>query len=384
MINEDSPARFEIIDRSQLADYPHDLFVSYCVDCACTVSPKSLPSPLTSSTYERQQPVCMTPELRFDALSNDYWAVFNPTGAMGIVILSRLSLNLLNIFKFPVTSTNVLQKYTEGMEDIDEIQQTITRLMQLDLIRPVNAEPTYLEETAHHLLTAWLTITNACTLKCTYCYVEKNQEHMSETTGKAAIDAIIRTALTENYPAIRLKYAGGEASLRLNTVFTLHDYAVNRCQEMGIHLQAVLLTNGVALRSEGVLGLKERAIEVMVSLDSVDDDQSMQRPYLSEQSSTVKVMEGIDQLIAHDLLPHVTITVTDQNSIGIVNVVRHALANNLKFSLNFRDDRVRTQDDVGEMWEEFKHQTVSLGLERHFRLNSRWRLIAGASVNRLA
>ena len=60
-----------------------------------------------------------------------------------------------------------------------------------------------------------------------------------------------------------------------------------------------------------------------------------------------------------------------------------ASQNELKFSLNFRDDRVRTQDDVGEMWEEFKHQTVSLGLESHFRLNSRWRLIAGASLDHL-
>jgi iron complex outermembrane receptor protein len=60
-----------------------------------------------------------------------------------------------------------------------------------------------------------------------------------------------------------------------------------------------------------------------------------------------------------------------------------ASQNELKFSLNFRDDRARTQDDVGEVWEEFKHQTVSLGLENHFRLNSRWRLIAGASLDHL-
>jgi outer membrane receptor protein involved in Fe transport len=55
----------------------------------------------------------------------------------------------------------------------------------------------------------------------------------------------------------------------------------------------------------------------------------------------------------------------------------------MKFSLNFRDDRVRTQGDVGEAWEEFQHQTISLGLENHFRLNPRWRLIAGASLDHL-
>ena len=60
-----------------------------------------------------------------------------------------------------------------------------------------------------------------------------------------------------------------------------------------------------------------------------------------------------------------------------------ASKNELKFSLNLRDDRVRTQDDKGGAWEEFKHQTVSLGLESHFRLNPKWRLIAGASLDHL-
>jgi outer membrane receptor protein involved in Fe transport len=67
----------------------------------------------------------------------------------------------------------------------------------------------------------------------------------------------------------------------------------------------------------------------------------------------------------------------------ILGTLPYALQNEWKFSLNFRDDRVRTQDDVGEAWEEFQHQTVSLGLENHFRLNPKWRLIAGASLDYL-
>jgi iron complex outermembrane receptor protein len=67
----------------------------------------------------------------------------------------------------------------------------------------------------------------------------------------------------------------------------------------------------------------------------------------------------------------------------VLGALPYASQNEMKFSLNFRDDRVRTQDDVGEAWEEFKHQTVSLGLESHFRLNPKWRLIAGASLDHL-
>ncbi len=67
----------------------------------------------------------------------------------------------------------------------------------------------------------------------------------------------------------------------------------------------------------------------------------------------------------------------------ILGTLPYASQNEWRFSLNFRDDKVRTQDDVGVAWEEFQHQTVSLGLESHVRFNPQWRLIAGASLDHL-
>jgi len=57
--------------------------------------------------------------------------------------------------------------------------------------------------------------------------------------------------------------------------------------------------------------------------------------------------------------------------------------NELKFSLNYRDDNVRTQDDRGEEWEEFEHQTLSIGLENHFSLNPKLKLAGGVSLDYL-
>ena len=55
----------------------------------------------------------------------------------------------------------------------------------------------------------------------------------------------------------------------------------------------------------------------------------------------------------------------------------------LKFSLNFRDDKVRIQDDVEEEWQKYEHRTFSAGLESHFSLSSKWKLVAGASLDHL-
>lgn len=57
--------------------------------------------------------------------------------------------------------------------------------------------------------------------------------------------------------------------------------------------------------------------------------------------------------------------------------------NELKFSLNFRDDKAKTQDDRGLAWEEFEHKTLSAGLESHFALSKKWRLVGGLSIDYL-
>jgi len=58
--------------------------------------------------------------------------------------------------------------------------------------------------------------------------------------------------------------------------------------------------------------------------------------------------------------------------------------NALKMSLYFQRDIARTQDDVGLAWQEFDQSTMSAGLEDHFDLNDRWRLIGGLSLDYIA
>jgi outer membrane receptor protein involved in Fe transport len=57
--------------------------------------------------------------------------------------------------------------------------------------------------------------------------------------------------------------------------------------------------------------------------------------------------------------------------------------NTLNFSLNAKSDEVKTQDDIGEDWDEFNHQTYSLGIEDDIDLSDKWRLIGGASIDYL-
>lgn len=57
--------------------------------------------------------------------------------------------------------------------------------------------------------------------------------------------------------------------------------------------------------------------------------------------------------------------------------------NDVKFNLTYNDNVVRQQGDIGDPWEEFNRGVLSIGLEDHIRLNDRWTVVAGVSLDAL-
>lgn len=188
------------------------------------------------------------------------------------------------------------------------------------------------------VLTVWLHVSNACNLRCPYCYISKSDEGMDEPTGRAAVEAVVRSAVTHGFHAVKLKYAGGEASLNHRLMTSLHDYARSLCARSGLRLYATLLSNGVRLTRSLVAKLKDEGIRVMISLDGVGSKHDAQRPFVSGKPSFHHVDRTISQLVGQDHAPHLSITITSRNADGIADVVRYALERDLTFSLNFFRD----------------------------------------------
>jgi len=55
--------------------------------------------------------------------------------------------------------------------------------------------------------------------------------------------------------------------------------------------------------------------------------------------------------------------------------------NRLKASLLYQKDVARIQDDVGLPWDRFDQGTMSAGLEDHFRVTDKWKVIGGLSLD---
>jgi uncharacterized protein len=161
---------------------------------------------------------------------------------------------------------------------------------------------------------------------------------MSEATGVAALEAIFRTAQQHGFQAVKLKYAGGEATLNFALIKQLHQYALELAARSGLGLHEVILSNGVAL-THGILDFVRTAgMQLSISLDGSAREHDAQRVFVNGKGSYQQVRRGIERALACGIKPHLSITVTGHSVEGLVEAVKLALEHDLLFNLNFYRD----------------------------------------------
>jgi uncharacterized protein len=320
-----------------------ELMVHSCEDCACPVTDGGA----DCHAHDEGQPEIIDDidrwvrgrEIVEVLLDQDHRALFNPLGRGGVVVVNRPAHQIYDSFRQPTTFKDARTAWPDDGDDADQISR---RLSRLEMIHRAD-RGTHLEFGAaprtDRTLTAWLHVTNACNLRCPYCYVAKSAEKMDEPVGQAAVAAVVRSAAMHGFTAVKLKYAGGEASLNHHLMLRLHARARELTAAHGLRLQATLLSNGVRLPQALVDTLKDQSIKVMISLDGIGDAHDVQRPFVTGKPSFHHVERTIAQLIAQRHAPHLSITITNRNARGVADVVRFALERDLTFSFSlFRDN----------------------------------------------
>ncbi len=332
MITAQRPHRAVVISRFDLSG-GQDLMVHGCEDCACAVSEApvdQIPRPIPAGAMDTAFEWVTAREILEKPVDARHTLLFNPLGHGGVTVVNEPALRIFRHFTEPAPAR-------QAWPADESAEAAFRQLAQLEMIHPagLTQKPDF---RTSEVLTAWLHVTNACNLRCPYCYVHKSAEGMDEATGRAAVEAVIRSAVAHGFPAVKLKYAGGEASLNHRLIASLHDQARALAAEHGLRLHATLLSNGVALHPSLMTTLQAAGIRVMISLDGVGKQHDIQRPFANGRPSFSLVEKTITQLIEQGHPPHLSITITNRNMQGIADVVRFALERDLTFSLNFFRD----------------------------------------------
>ena len=187
-------------------------------------------------------------------------------------------------------------------------------------------------------LVAWLQMTDACNLSCDYCYRPHSNQAMSFQRGQAIMDATVRSAIAHGYTRLKLKYAGGEPLLCLPTVLELHGYATTLARQHNLMLDGVVLSNGTLLTPAMVQQLKFARLRLMLSLDGLDEYHDAQRHFPGGIGTSQLVINAIHMAVAGGVSPDISITVSNRNAAGLVDLVKWVLRENLPFSLNLCRD----------------------------------------------
>lgn len=298
-------------------------------DCACPDDGFTLGSP---QRFHLQTTPLEQPFLHVQPLTADYELMFNPYHDQGVAVLNQAAQQLWNHFNQPRTLHDLEQAYPER-----DLATAVQTLCELGLLQPVGYQPQPRRATPQ-VLNTWIHVTNECNLRCDYCYINKTNDDMPEDIGRAAVDAILRSATRHGFQQVKLKFAGGEAMLNLKRVLAIHSYASRRAQDAGITLHTVVLSNGVAIGERALDEFERRNIRVSISLDGVGNDHDSQRPFKNGKGSFAWVNRTLDRLLARGVKPFISITLSNRNAAGLPDVIRYVVERDLPFNINFFRD----------------------------------------------
>ena len=296
-------------------------------DCACPdISFESkLPTNIPNVIHQTLKPVQCT------QLPKNFHLLFNP--------LAPSNPNILN--------QPAWQRYQTFTQQPQLLSQPIDyQLARQRLITPANQKVTITQPVSDSL-TVWLNMTNACNLECTYCYVHKTAEQMTEKTGKLAIDNVISYALKKQFKQLKLKFAGGEPLLNFKQIQTLYHYAQQLTQQHNISLQAVILSNGTLLTETVANWIKNNHVDLMISVDGLGKIHDKQRPAKNGQSSFSLIEHNLTHyLLPLDIKPTISVTLTQQNAETLAETVEWIVTQDLPLSLNFYRQNAQACDET--------------------------------------
>lgn len=297
-------------------------------DCACSENGK-LFSPKSVSIDTPLQAV----HQHIQKLSPEHVLMFNPKYTSGVVVLNRSARQIWE--KFHASQSR--QAFYSTSSELAIVQE----MVEAGLLKQVGAtiQPC---KNAPHTLSVWLHVINDCNMYCDYCYISRTGQAMSLEMGHASVDAAIRSALRGGYKRIKLKFAGGEPTLKFKLILDLHQYALDQTARAGLELEAVILSNGTIMTEDTITALKTRDIHLMISLDGIGKMHDVQRRFAGGQGTFAAVSRTLDRLAVHGIKPFISITVSDRNAGGLADVVAYVLDRGLPFNLNF----VRNNDCI--------------------------------------
>ncbi len=136
-----------------------------------------------------------------------------------------------------------------------------------------------------------ISITQECNLRCSYCYIEKKHEVMSQETARSVVDFIFDSAIPGE--KLDIGFFGGEPLLRPDLIRHITDLIEHHPSFDPAQVQLAVVTNGTIFSDEIAEFLNAHNIAFCLSCDGPPLTQDMFRRFPDGRASSPLVEKTI-------------------------------------------------------------------------------------------
>jgi uncharacterized protein len=280
---------------------------------------------------------------------NNHLLIYQPLSEKGLVVLNKESAFVYSLIDNKKTVKEILYEIQKKDKnaDIKDLNKILKNFEEQEIIcfnKP--KQKTYFYKLKPTHLGVWLHITNQCNLRCTYCYVAKSQEKMSDETVKKTVNKIFQSAVKHKIKKITFKFAGGEPLLELNKIINITKQAKLLADKYKIKIEFVIISNGVLLIDNICQIIKKNNIRLAISLDGLGEYHDQTRIFKNGTGSFQYVEKGIINILKYKIPFNVSITVTNKNIENIPLLTDYLLKKHIPFVFNFYRENPNVKEEL--------------------------------------
>lgn len=262
--------------------------------------------------------------LYHNKLGDNRWVYFNPDSFGGVVVLR-------DEVKSIIDNRNKTNPNKEAIVNV---------LIEKGILYSLGIKKNEFNKVNNKSVSYWFHITNKCNLRCSYCYINKNNESMSLELAKISLRKIIADCQKENIKKIGIKFAGGEPVLEIQLIGDIIKYA-RKIAPFGISINFGIITNGTLISAEVAKFLKNSSVLVSVSLDGPQTCNDKTRISTDGSGTHAKIVRGILHLRKEKLNPLILSVISPTNYNCLAEFMRWLIENDLNSRFSFcRDEHI--------------------------------------------
>ena len=166
-----------------------------------------------------------------------------------------------------------------------------------------------------------LVLTEGCNLGCHYCFEKEmlGSRSMSLETARKAVDLLVDYSANEH--DLHIALFGGEPTLNMGLLKSITEYAEQAALSHGKNIHLNMTTNGTLIDDAKAAYFKEHNINVLVSIDGMQESNDLCRIDKRGRSTFEKTISGIKVLKKYQPWIGVKMTVMPANVARIYNDV---------------------------------------------------------------